>query len=679
MVTSATSGTGLDVNSIVTQLMTVERQPLKKLDAKEASYQAKLSAYGTVKGALSSFQSGIQGLSSASSFSSLKATSSDATAFSASTVSTAVAGTYALNVTSLAKAQNLVATGQPSSTAAIGGAGPTTVTFDFGTIALGVGGSFTAYDPVAGTGGTYSGALRTFTSNGNGTKSITIDSSNNSLQGIRDAINAAKVGVTAAIVNDGSGTPYRLTLSSNSSGVSNSLKISVSGDADVSTLLAHDPAGTQKLAETVTAQNAVFTVNGVGMSKTSNAVSDVIPGVTLPLLKEATPATLTVARDTSAVSTSISGFVKAYNDFAKALKDVSAYDAAKKTGAILQGDSTVRSLQSQLRGILGKQIVGTPGVLTTLADVGVSFQADGTLALNQAKLDSVLASNFSDVASLFASVGKATDSLVSFTSATSSTKAGSYPVSLTKIATRGQTVGSGAANLTIGLNSNDALNLSVDGVAASIVLSAATYASASLLAAELQSKINSASAISAAGISVAVSADAGNVITITSAKYGSASSVTITGGNAMADLLDSAGAHVSTGGEDVAGIIGGTSATGSGQVLTADGGDPKGLSVFVSGGAIGARGAVNYSRGYASTLVSWVTSNLASNGTLASSTDGIGKSIADLGKQRTALENRLVDIEKRYRAQFVALDASLSSMNQTQIYLTQQLSQVSKQ
>lgn len=678
MVTSATSGTGLDVNSIVTQLMTVERQPLKKLDAKEASYQAKLSAYGTVKGALSGFQSGVQGLSSASSFSSLKATSSDTTAFSASTVSTAVAGTYALNVTSLAKAQNLVATGQSSSTAAIGGAGPTTVTFDFGTIALGVGGSFTAYDPVAGTGGTYSGALRTFTSNGNGTKSITVDSSNNSLQGIRDAINAAKVGVTAAIVNDGSGTPYRLTLSSSSSGVSNSLKISVSGDVDVSTLLAHDPAGTQKLAETVTAQNAVFTVNGVGMSKTSNTISDVIPGVTLTLLKEATPATLTVARDTSAVSTSISGFVKAYNDFAKALKDVSAYDAAKKTGAILQGDSTVRSLQSQLRGILGKQVVGTPGVLTTLADVGVSFQADGTLALNQAKLDSVLASNFSDVASLFASVGKATDSLVSFTSATSSTKAGSYPVSLTKIATRGQAVGSGAANLTIGLNSNDALNLSVDGVAASIVLSAATYASASLLAAELQSKINSASAISAAGISVAVSADAGNVITITSAKYGSASSVVITGGNAMADLLDSAGAHVSTGGEDVAGIIGGTSATGSGQVLTADGGDPKGLSVFVSGGAIGARGAVNYSRGYASTLVSWITSNLASNGTLASSTDGIGKSIADLGKQRTALENRLVDIEKRYRAQFVALDASLSSMNQTQIYLTQQLSQVSK-
>jgi flagellar hook-associated protein 2 len=678
MVTSATSGSGLDVNSIVTQLMAVERQPLKKLDAKEASYQAKLSAYGTVKGALSSFQSGVQGLSSASSFSSLKATSSDTTAFSASTVSTAVAGTYALNVTSLAKAQNLVAVGQPSSTTAIGGAGPTTVTFDFGTIALGAGGSFTAYDPVAGTGGTYSGAFRTFTSNGNGTKSITIDSSNNSLQGIRDAINAAKVGVTAAIVNDGSGTPYRLTLSSNSSGVSNSLKISVSGDASVSTLLAHDPAGTQKLAETVTAQNAVFTVNGVGMSKTSNTISDVISGVTLTLLKEATPATLTVARDTSTTSTSIGGFVKAYNEFAKALKDVSAYDAAKKTGAILQGDSTVRSLQSQLRGILGKQVVGTPGVLTTLADVGISFQADGTLALNQAKLDSVLASNFSDVASLFASVGKATDSLVSFTSATSSTKAGSYPVNITQIATQGKAVGTAmAATTIIAATVNDALTLSVDGVAASIVLSPGSY-TAQTMAAELQSKINGASTLSSAGISVAVTESPAGALTITSGKYGSASSVKSISGTAVADLLDYTATHTTTDGGDVAGTIGISAATGSGQALTADGGDPKGLNIFVSGGAIGARGAVNYSRGYASTLVSWITSNLASNGTLASSTDGIGKSIADLGKQRTALENRLVDIEKRYRAQFVALDASLSSMNQTQLYLTQQLSQVSK-
>lgn len=673
----ATSATGLDVNSIVSQLMAVERQPLKKLDAKEAGYQAKLSAYGTVKGALSSLQTAVQGLSNASSFESLKATSSDATVFSASAVSTAVAGTYSLNVTSLAKAQNLVAAGKTSSTAAIGTGASTTVTFDFGTIALGAGGSFTAYDPVAGTGGIYSGAFRTFTSNGSGTKSITIDSSNNSLQGIRDAINAANVGVTATIVNDGSGTPYRLALTSSNNGVSNSLKISVSGDASVSSLLAHDPAGTQNLAETVTAQNAVFTVNGVGMSKTSNTVTDVIPGVTLTLKKEATPATLTVARDTATVSASISSFVKAYNDFATTLKNVSAYDAAKKTGAILQGDSTVRSLQSQVRSILGASVTGTSGVLTTLSNVGVSFQADGSLALNQTKLDSVIASNFGDIASLFASVGKATDSLVGFNSATSSTKAGNYALNVTQLATQGKVVGTVMGTTTIAAGTNDALTLSVDGVTASIVLSAGGY-TAQTLAAELQSKINGASTLSAAGVSVAVAESPAGALTITSAKYGSTSKVIIIGGNAAPNLLNFTATHAQTDGLDVDGTIGGVSATGSGQILTADSGNPNGLSITISGGALNARGAVNYSKGYASTLHSWATANIASDGSLSSRTEGISKSIADIGKRRTALENRLTDIEKRYRTQFVALDTSLSSMNQTQTYLTQQLDQLSK-
>src|SRR5512146_2019181 len=98
--TSATSSGSLDVNSIVNQLMTVERQPIAKLTAKEASYQAKLSAYGTVKGALSNFQTALQGLIGASKFQSLTATPSDATLFSASATGSAVPGTYSLEVTS---------------------------------------------------------------------------------------------------------------------------------------------------------------------------------------------------------------------------------------------------------------------------------------------------------------------------------------------------------------------------------------------------------------------------------------------------------------------------------------------------------------------------------------------------------------------------------------------------
>lgn len=672
MASSVSSSTNLDINSIVSQLMSVERQPINKLNVKEANYQAKLSAYGTVKGAVSSFQSAIQSLGSASNFQTLKATPSDATVFSASATSSAVAGTYSLKVTSLAQAQKLVADGKPSSTAAIGTG---TITFDFGQI---TGGSF---DPVT---GKYTGAA--FGSNGSGTKSVVIDSSNNSLQGIRDAINAEQMGVTATIINDGDATnPYRLVLSSDSNGLRNSMKISVTGgDGNLASWVAHDPgidgAG-QKLAETVTAQNAEFEVNGVAVSKTSNTVSDVIPGVTLTLAKEAaTPVSLTVARDTATASSSISSFVKAYNELAATLKNLSAYDAASQKGAILQGDSTVRSLQSQLRSMLSTPVTGTSGTLTTLSDVGVTFQKDGTLAVNQTKLNSAMASNFDDIASLFSSVGKATDSLVSFSSATSSTKAGSYAVNITQLATQGKAVGSVDANSFATIDAtNDTLELSVNGVAASVTLNHGTTYTAQTLAAELQSKINSVSALSTAGISVAVTQSLG-ILTITSASYGSNSTVDITGGNAatVAGPMGALASVTETSGVDVTGSIGGVTATGSGQTLTASSGDPQGLSIAVAGGALGARGTLNYAIGYASTLKSWATSILASDGILTSRTDGIGRTITDIGKRRTQLENRLIGVEKRYRAQFTALDTMLSSMNTTSSYLTQQLDQLAK-
>jgi len=668
MATSATSSTNLDVNSIVNQLMTVERQPIAKLDRKEASYQAKLSAYGSIKGAVANFQTAMQGLNSVNKFQSVKATVSDSTIFSASASSIAAAGSYSLEVTSLAQAQKLVATGKSSSTAAIGAGASTTVTFDFGAISGG------AFD--SGT-GKYTGSA--FASNGSGTKTVTIDSSNNSLQGIRDAINAASIGVTAAIINDGdAANPYRLALSSDSNGASNSMKISVSGDATVSTLLAHDPAATQNLAQTVTAQSAVFKVNGVAVSKTSNTVSDVVQGVTLTLSKVTTsPVTLTVARDTSAISSSISSFVKAYNDLAGTLKNVSAYDASSQKGAILQGDSSVRSLQSQLRSMLSTSVVGTSGSLTTLYDVGVSFQKDGTLALNQTKLDSAIANNFSDIAGLFAATGKATDSLVSYNNATSSTKAGSYAVDITQFATRGGITGDlsvPASGNTIAASTT--MNVALDGVSASVALTAGDYTNAQL-AALLQSAINGTSAFSSVGLSVAATIDGSGFMSIVSNKYGLASDVSLSSSTGTAVSAFMGTVTTGTPGADVAGTIGGATATGSGQTLSAASGDPQGLSVTYSGGAIGARGTLHYSQGYAYLLDKWAASGLASDGVLVGRTDGIGKSITDIGKQRTAMEARLVSIEKRYRAQFTALDVMLSNMNQTSNYLTQQLAQIS--
>lgn len=386
-VASASSGT-LDVQALVAQLMAVERQPIDKLNAQITSYQTKISSFGTISGLVSSFQTAVKSVNT--NLQGFSATPSDATIFSASAASTAVAGTYNLNVTSLAQSQNLVAAGQTSTTAAIGNGTATTVTFDFGTIS---GGTLSA--------GVYSGA--TFTSNGSGTKSITIDSTNNTLQGIRDAINTANMGVTATIVNDGSGTPYRLALTSNSSGVTNSLKITTAGgDGTINSLLGYDPAGTQNLNQTVAAQNANLTVNGIAITSASNSVTGAIQGVTLTLKNTTTTSTtLTVAHDTSAVNTAVSGFVDAYNALAAQLKSRSAYGDASTPAGTLAGDGTIRSMQDQLRGIFNTATSG--GTMSWLAQAGVTFQVDGTLKLDSTQLNSAMSSNFSDVTNLFSS------------------------------------------------------------------------------------------------------------------------------------------------------------------------------------------------------------------------------------------------------------------------------------
>lgn len=664
MAISSTSGTlsspgigsNLDVNGIVTKLMAVEQQPLLQLNKKQASYQAQISAYGSVTGALSSFQSALQALSSASSFQSVTATPTDSTILSASAGSTAAPGSYTLSVSKLAQAQSLLAAGQTSETASIGTGATTTLSFDFGTIA---GGTLTN--------GVYTGA--TFTSNGGGVKTVTIDSTNNSLAGIRDAINAANIGVSATIVNDGSASPYRLVLTSTATGQTNSMSISVSGDPTLGTLLSNNPAGAQHLTETSTAQNAAFTVNGVSISKASNTVTDAITGVTLNLLKTTTsPTTLTVARDTASVQSSVQAFVKAYNDLNTALKSVSSYDATTQKSAILQGDSTILMLQSKLRSMLTQPLGNTFNSITTLSQIGVSFQRDGSLAVDSTKLSAAITNHFSEIATLFASTGSASDSLVNYVSSTNSTKPGSYALNVTQIATQGTLVGSAApTSTTITAGVNDTLNVSVDGTSTTITLAAGTYTAASL-AAELQAKINGDSAITAAGRSVTVT-QAGGPFTITSAAYGSSSSVAITGGNGLTNLF---GTPTSTVGVDVAGTIDGQAATGVGQYLTGSG-NADGLKIQVTGGALGSRGIVSYTQGYATTLSNYATSMLASDGPLQNRTKGINSSITNITNQVAALNSRLTTIQANYMAQFSRLDTMLSSMQSTSSYLTQQL------
>ncbi len=383
---SLTSGS-IDVTTVVAQLMEVERRPVNQLNNKSAAYETQLSVLASLKNGVADFQNAVKGLKDTGSFQSFSTTSSNTSALTATAGSTASVGSYALNVSSLAQSQQLVAAGQVSSTAAIGTGASTTLSFDFGTIG---GGTLTN--------GTYTGA--SFTSGGAGVQTVTIDGTNNTLQGIRDAVNDADIGVSASIINDGGASPYRLVFSSTATGVDNSMSISVAGDATLSGLLSNDPAGTQNLSETLTAQNANFDLNGIAITKSSNTVTDVVEGVTLNLGAVTTaPVNITVAKDTAAINEAANTFITEYNKLMGELKSLSAYAGESGSAGSLAGDPAVRQMINELTEIIGGTVTG--GAYARLADVGITSKPGVGLALDSSIFSAAIDSNLDDLANLF--------------------------------------------------------------------------------------------------------------------------------------------------------------------------------------------------------------------------------------------------------------------------------------
>lgn len=387
MISAPGIGSGLDINSIITQLMAVERQPLNLLDTRQKKFESQLSAYGQVKSALSTFQSSVNALSSLDKFRVYSTKSTDDSIFTATASASAAPASYQIEVSQLAQ-QHKISASAVSATSNIIGSG--TLTIEFGT-----------HDTAGGT----------FTANADKTPlTLTIDGTNNTLSGIRDEINKANAGVSASIIYDGSG--YRLVVSSNDSGAANSLKISAAdndgNNTDTSGLsfLAYDPLATsgagKNLSQLSEARNALLMVDGIAITHASNTITNVIEGVALNLnkLNAGTAATLTVARDMEAVSTAVQDFVKAYNDVDKVLKDISAYNKDSKSSATLQGDSAIRSIRNRLHGIM----TGTldDNTFTVLSQAGVTFQLNGSLSVDTSKLEDALNNNFEAVGNLFA-------------------------------------------------------------------------------------------------------------------------------------------------------------------------------------------------------------------------------------------------------------------------------------
>ncbi len=647
-ITSAGVGSGLDINGIISQLMTVESRPLSQLKAKESKEQQKLSAYGQVKGALSTFQNAVKALQDNAKFSGTKVSTSDKDFLSASAGNTAQAGSYSVEIIDLAQSHKIAS-------------------------------------------GTFSNSKTALATNGKnltieaGTKKLELSfDADLTLEELRDKINKEKAGVTANVVNDGTG--YRLTLSATDTGAANTIKVSsTSSSSDLDKLLyagSGAAPGVSTAGQTQAAQDAQVKIDGLTVTDSSNTLTKAIDGVTLTLTKktEATkPITVTVTKDTGSAKSLIEGISKSYNDLMKTLDDLTYFKAdTAKAGqladaGILNGDSSIRSIRSQLRASFSTQISGVSGDYSLPASVGVGFDAKtGNMTIDSAKLTKALEADPQAVMKLFTASGKAADTGLNLVTANNKTKAGDYEVVLTDAPWVLQ--GSAAAGGGVGAAAfaGESMVMKVNGVAATIDLGAAfsgTNGSTTDVVNTLQSALNTAF-----GSNVVSVSHNGSKFEFTAAKQNKDSRVEVTSiGSSAATYFGLSNGSISP--AKVAGTIGGIEALGDGITLTGSAGkDTEGLKIEITGGALGSRGTMTVTKGFGFAIDDAIESMVKKGGLLDSRTESINSTIKTLGREQDAFQTRLDDTEKRLRTQFSRLDSSLSQMQQMSNYMQQQLS-----
>ena len=666
-VSSLGIGSGILTSSVIDSLITATQGPQQAVYQNQiAALNTKISDYGTLQGLLSTFQTAASALSSSLTSGAKTVTSANTTLATATASSFAQSGSYSLEVDKLASTQQLVTQGYSSATSVVGTG---TLTFTTGT---------TTY-----TGGGTSGY--SFTPNsGAATSSIQITSSNDTLSGIRDAINNANMGVTASIIYNGSS--YQLSVASSATGVNNSVQIGVTnalGATDTSTTdlgaLAFNSSAVN-LTQATAASDASLKVNGIPITSSSNTVGGAINGVVINLLQASVgnPFNLTIAPDTTNITKSVQSLVDSYNAYQAQYASFTAFNASTGTGGPLMGDPGLQTAMNQITNILGNMVTGMGSAsIHSLADIGISTNSQtGQMTFDNTKLASVLQSNPQDVISLLSSNGSTTDSLISYVSNTTATQAGTYGINVTQLATQGGlngTTGSvpSTSSVTIASGSNT-LVVSVDGNSSSTVtIPAGTY-TPTQLAQTLQAQINADSNLKTAGASLTVAYDSTNSrLTLNSNSYGSLSNVNITSINST--LATSLGLTVANGtaGVDVAGTINGVAATGVGQMLTGAKGDAsEGLVVQVLGGSLGSRGTVTYVNGVGQQLNTALTSILGSSGPFTNQVNSFNSQVTEINTQNSNLTTRMNALRATITSEFSAYDAMIAQMNSTSSYLT---------
>lgn len=355
-------GSGLDVNSIVTQLVALERRPIEALAMQKTKLNTELSSYGLLQSYMSNLQSIAQKLTTPTFWGQYSATSSVPDAVSASASAGAMPASYQVEVGKLAQATSL------SSRAFTAGE-----TFETGTLTVTVGA--TAVDITVAAGDT--------------------------IEAVRGKINAANAGVSATIVRDATGA--RLLITGSKTGAANAVTMATTAGSNLKAL-SYPPDGVAGLTQRVTAIDAELSINGIALTSASNLLSDVIDGVTLTLSKEsATPVSVSVATSTDALRKGIQDFVAAYNEANRYLAQQTKYDEATTTAGALQGDRAAVGLHQKMRSLAQQDSSAAPA-FTRLSDLGLEMQRDGSLKVNDTKLTAALA-NPAALAQAFSTAG----------------------------------------------------------------------------------------------------------------------------------------------------------------------------------------------------------------------------------------------------------------------------------
>ncbi len=375
-------GSGLDLSSILDSLQTAEKTALTPISTQQTAYTAKLSAYATLKSSLTTFQTANTKLNSADLFTATTATSSSS-AFSATTSGSTVAGKYTVSISQLAQAQVLTSAVQSSNTTALGDS-------------------------------SVSSRSMAITLKDGTNKTIALTSDQTSLTGMRDAINKADAGVTATVIKVSDGS-YRLSVNANETGSDNAVsKIAVTGDDTLQSIVGYDAsASSNAMTQSVAAQNAKLTVNNVDIENSSNQISDALEGITLNLTAQTVgDQTLTITKDTSKASSAISAWVDAYNTLLDQFNTLTKYtkvdtntDSQDSSNGALLGDSTLRTIETQLKSMLTN--AQSSSSYKSLGQIGVTTDpTTGSLKLDSTKLSAALDKDAAGVKEMIVGDGK---------------------------------------------------------------------------------------------------------------------------------------------------------------------------------------------------------------------------------------------------------------------------------